>query len=506
VSLRGYSVPFSRRSVCSFPFEKHQELIEYGHLRVCRQGGPKLTKSPIVRLRQAACTAVLLFCIATCGVAQTFKTLASFNGANGMSPGYGALVQGLDGSFYGTTEQVAVIFKITPGGTLTKLADLGGGTPYAGLELATDGDLYGTTSTTVFRTTSKGTQTTVHTFEFRQGNAPFGGLLQLGNGTLYGTAYSGGENGNAGTVYAVTPGGSFDRLYSFCSQPNCTDGANPFAVLIKGTDGNLYGTTFNGGTATSGCGGSGCGTVFKINASSKALTTLYSFCSQANCTDGANPDAGLVQASDGNFYGTTFQGGGSNLGTIFRIAPDGTLTTLYSFCSQTKCPDGANPTAALVQATDGNLYGTTRGAGAEHFGTIFKITLGGSFSALHSFEPADGGNPLAGLLQATNGNLYGTTYSEGANGVGTVYEFSVGLKPFAQALPDSGKVGATVKILGYKLKGSTAVSFNGTPALFTVVSNTEIKVAVPSGATTGFVTVTTPSGTLKSNKKFQVLH
>jgi uncharacterized repeat protein (TIGR03803 family) len=194
------------------------------------------------------------------------------------------------------------------------------------------------------------------------------------------------------------------------------------------------------------------GTVFRITAGGK-LTTLYDFCSQANCTDGSYPN-GLVQATNGDFYGTTNQSGAYGAGTVFKITPAGTLTTLYNFCSQTNCADGAYP--------------------------------------------------LAGLMQDTNGNLYGTTFEGGAYGLGTVFTLSVGLGPFVETQTTSGKVGAAVKILGTNLTGATSVTFNGTPALFTVVRPSEITTTVPAGATTGTVQVVTPSGTLSSNVSFRV--
>jgi len=151
---------------------------------------------------------------------------------------------------------------------------------------------------------------------------------------------------------------------------------------VQASDGNFYGTTFRGGA-------NGYGMVFKITPGG-TLITLHSF----NGTDGSYSQAGLVQATDGNFYGTT-SGGGTNCypyecGTVFKITPNGTLTTLYNFCSQSNCSDGDNPTAALVQATDGNFYGTTEGGGASGncgshgCGTLFKITPGGMLPTVHA--------------------------------------------------------------------------------------------------------------------------
>ena|SRR5579863_7632481 len=194
-------------------------------------------------------------------------------------------------------------------------------------------------------------------------------------------------------------------------------------------------------------------------------------------------------------------------GTVFKITPSGTLTALHSFAGYPT--DGSEPLAGLVQATDGNLYGTTYSGGPNDEGTVFEITPTGGLTTLYAFCPqsgcADGSNPLAALVQDTNGTLYGTTLLGGANGDGTLFSLSVGLGPFVEMQPISGKVGAAVKILGTNLTGATSVSFNGTAATFTVVSSSFIKTTVPAGATTGTVQVVTPSGTLLSNVPFRVL-
>ena len=188
-------------------------------------------------------------------------------------------------------------------------------------------------------------------------------------------------------------------------------------------------------------------------------------------------------------------------------SPAQTFTTLYSFCSQPNCRDGSNPLAGLVQATNGNLYGTTSSGGEfNNNGTVFEITLKGALTTVYDFTGGpDGSLPFAGLVQATNGNLYGATYGAGANGVGTIFGLDEGLGPFVTFVQAAGKVGQTGPILGQGLTGTTSVSLNGTPANFTVVSDTFITATVPAGATTGYVTVTTPSGTLTSNVPFHVI-
>src|ERR1035441_6913890 len=349
------------------------------------------------------------------------------------------------------------------------------------------------------------TLTTLYSFcsqsRCTDGDGPRAGLVQTTNGDLYGTTAAGGANRLGGTVFKITPGGTLTTLYSFCSQTNCTDGSNSFAGLVQAANGDLYGTTGDGGA-------NGYGAVFKITPSG-TLTTLYNFCSQTNCTDGAGPQAGLVQAANGNLYGTTSSYPFNTGGTIFKITPSGTLTTLYSFCSQSGCTDGEGPRAGLVQATNGDFYGTTDGGGSNNGGTVFKITPSGTLTTLYTFCSqsgcTDGASPNAGLVQDTNGDFYGTTSAGGANGGGTVFRLSVGLGTFVAPRPPYGKVGAAIKILGTNLTGATSVSFNGTAAVFTVVSPSLITTTLPAGASSGKVQVVTPSGTLSSNASFLVV-
>ena len=239
----------------------------------------------------------------------------------------------------------------------------------------------------------------------------------------------------------------------------------------------------------------------------QTFTTLFSF-------DSAGAPNRLVQATNGDFYGTTSDGG-AGYGTVFTIIPGGTLTTLYSFCSQGACTDGENP-SGLVQATNGDLYGTTSHGGAfgngcapYGCGTVFKITPSGTLTTLYTFCSqsgcTDGETPETGLVQATNGDLYGTTFYGGAYNGGTIFRLSVGLGPFVETQPSSGNVGAAVNILGTDLTGATSVSFDGTAAVFTVVGHSLITATVPAGASSGEVQVVTPGGTLSSNVPFQVV-
>jgi uncharacterized repeat protein (TIGR03803 family) len=470
----------------------------------------------------------LNFCVRACALfvlwattavtlpAQTFKTLHSFDNTDGAFPD-APPVQASDGNFYGTTQNggntacalgCGTVFKLTPNGKLTTFSFDGtnGSDPYAGLVQAANGDFYGTTSSggtdngngncptncgTVFKITPGGKLTTLYNFNYTDGSGPLGSLLLATNGNYYGTTQGGGSTG-AGTVFKITPSGTLTTLHTFT---NGEDGGLPIGRLIQATDGNLYGTAWTGGT-------SNYGTVFKMTPSG-TLTTLHSFAS----TDGALPFAGLVQATDGDFYGTTEEGGTSSYGTVFKITPKGKLTTLHSFSGGT---DGDTPISPLVQATDGNFYGTASYDGKyPNFGTVFKITPSGKLTTLHNFDSTDGSYPYAGLVQATNGKFYGATFAGGSSSAcqfacGTVFSLSVGLGPFVETLPTSGKVGAAVRILGTNLTGATSVTFNGTAAKFKVISKSEIKTDVPSGATTGTVEVKTTKNTLKSNVVFRV--
>jgi uncharacterized repeat protein (TIGR03803 family) len=267
--------------------------------------------------------------------------------------------------------------------------------------------------------TPSGTLTTLYNFcsepDCTDGSAPYAGLMQGTDGDFYGTTSSGGANTNweycrsgCGTVFRISPSGALKTLYSFCAQSACSDGLVPIGGLLQATNGDFYGTTSGGGAK-------GGGTVFKITPAGK-LTTLYTF----DSASGVNPQAGLIQALDGDFYGTTFNGGAEGCchGTVFKITPGGVLTVLHSFCSESHCADGENPYAGLVQATDGSFYGATTIGGAKGGGTVFKITPTGTLTTLYSFcsqsNCADGNQPWAGLVQGTDGDFYGTTYFGGA--------------------------------------------------------------------------------------------
>lgn len=441
---------------------------------------------------------------------RSFSTLHTFSGTDGASPVAG-LIQATDGNLYGTTQfggtgSEGTVFKISRQGALKTVYSFcslpgckDGEELPAGVIQGSDGNLYGTTEFggaanlgSVFKLTRAGALTTLNSFSGGAGGSVPGAALAQGtDGKFYGTTSADGAH-LAGTFFRITRGGVFKALQSF----DGTSGSNGNSTLIQASDGNFYGTTYSGGTQSS-------GSVFKVDSSGN-LASLYEFCSQNTCADGSAPQAGVLEGADGNFYGTTSGGGANGKGTAFKLSPSGTLTTLHSF----NTTDGAAPSAGLIQATDGNFYGTTPQGGAHASGTVFRLTPGGEVTTLYSFcaqtSCTDGSTPNGAVVQATDGNLYGTTSSD-ATGFGTVYRVSLGLAPFIATQTKSGAVGATVVILGTDLTGATSVTFNGTAATqFTVLSKSEIKATIPTGATTGTVIVTTPAGALSSNSVFVV--
>ena len=459
--------------------------------------------------------------------AQTFTTLITFNVANGWDPAAQSLVQGLDGSLYGTTFE---------------------------------GGLYG--GGTIFKLSKNGQLVTVHNFcalsGCADGQEPAAGLIQATDGSFYGTTEFGGQGFYPeGTLFSMSPTGEFATLYSFCQQYNgwygCLDGSNPQGQLAQGVNGDIYGTTPGGGNNFGG--------VAFVAAPHGPLTILYSFCSQLDCADGQGPYAGLTVGLDGDLYGTTIGGGSAFSGTVFRLSSDGAESVVYNSCSQrgssfhrcfnsagvgilTQGPDGSfygtggaglygdgstsRLTAngdlitlhnfhgtdgsfadSILQASDGNLYGTTRSGGKNGLGTIFQITAQGVFKTIHDFDaPVNCVDNCYGdsiLMQATDGNLYGTYTAVAQYSYAAIFRLELGLRPFVQARPGLAKHSSQVDLLGQGLEGATSVSFNGIPASFNVISDTFILAIVPADANSGYITVTTASGTLKSNVPFHVL-
>jgi uncharacterized repeat protein (TIGR03803 family) len=405
---------------------------------------------------------VVLF--ASAGANSKEKTLYDFRGCSDGEGPAGSLIADGAGNLYGTTGGggggtgcdngsggCGAVFELSPDRHETVLYAFAGGSdgafPNAGLAADNAGNLYGTTERegnpscpgggcgTVFKLAPDGTESVLYAFQGdSDGWAPFSGLIADGSGNLYGeTGYGGSYSGSdceangCGTVFEVQPDGTKSTLYNF---EGGSDGAGPGFGLTLDSLGNFYGTTGSGGG--SGCGGIGCGTVFKI-AANGTESVLYAFQGGA---DGAGP-VGVTVDSAGNLYGATQAGGTctfdeNNCGTVFKLAPDGTKIVLYNFQGG---DDGLTPWAPLILDTKGDLYGTTfvgggkgckrplapeRGAGC---GTVFKVTPDGKETALYAFVHEDGANPLSGsLFLGAHGELYGAAPSGGKGKNGVVFE------------------------------------------------------------------------------------
>ncbi len=368
---------------------------------------------------------------------QTLTTLHSFSGDDGFIP-QASLAQANNGSFLGVTaagggSDRGVVFKISPDGALTVLHDFTGGADGGiptGLVKGLGNQFYGTTYVggsnpfcpgcgTVFRIVIGGRVTSLFSFfGFGDGANPLGGVVLGSDREFYGTTL-GGPLSVYGTVYKITIKGDVTPLWQFSGGD---DGGAPVAPPVEGNDGNFYGTTLGGPHSLN-------GTIFVITPAG-ALKPLYGF---TGGSDGGGP-SGLVLGSDGNFYGTTAYGGTNvniGFGTVFKISPAGTLTTLHRFSGV----DGRTPFAELVQGSDGDFYGTTEAGGASDRGTVFKISSAGTLTTLHSFGGPDGATPEGPVVQGRDGNFYGTTASGGAStncgsgGCGTVFQLSVPLVP-----------------------------------------------------------------------------
>ena len=404
-----------------------------------------------VQLFRIVTLAVAMLVLATFSTplqAQTYSALYEFGGQtkDPENPQYSGLIaQGRDGELYSTAPATPLglcsfcgaVFKITPSGTVTVVYDFNdatgsGYTPFGGVVLGTDGNFYGTTKAggnfnegTLFKITASGTLTTPYNFgtckyPCKEGLYPKAPPVQGTDGNFYGTAPNLNDGTNTGVVYKITSAGKFTTIHAF----DFTAGYNPNAPLIQGSDGNFYGTTTLGGkTVTPTCvatfSSATCGTVFKITTAGK-VTTLYKF----GKTDGAGPLGPVIQGTDGSFYGTTSEGGTSGLGVVFKLTSAGVLTVLHDFNGT----DGKTPDAGLVQANDGNFYGVASAGGTLGFGTIFKITSTSdhTFSVLYNFDSTHGATPEVALMQHTNGILYGDTDSGDSHGYGVFYSLNIG--------------------------------------------------------------------------------
>jgi uncharacterized repeat protein (TIGR03803 family) len=466
------------------------------------------------KIAAARLTFCMMLLFATAASAQTYKVLNNMkvNSTTGpYSPEYlGVFAQARDGNLYttvqlGGTSAHGVVVRLTPAGQLTVIHNFvpsTGNVPRGGLTLGTDGNLYGTTCQggnfndgVVFKISTGGNYTVLHHLNINnaEGTCPEAAPVQGTDGNFYGTTTEA-PNPHVGTVYKMTPSGGLTTLYLFnvVNSPCCTapNGEGPLALTL-GTDGNFYGTAKNGGTST-------YGTIFKISTTGR-FALLHSFSGPTK--DGGVPIGPIIQASDGNLYGMTNDGI-----LVYKITPTGAFHGIFTLTQST----GDLMFAGFTQATDGKLYTASSSLGAGGVGTIFSLTTGGTPSVIHPFSLANldsgGSSPQVSLFQHTNGKLYGNTTNGGSGLGGVFYSLDMGLAPFVSLLPplSSGKVGKVIQLLGQGFTGTTAVKFNGTVAPFSVVSNTYVTATVPNGATTGSITVTTPGGTLKSNKQFRV--
>ncbi len=411
----------------------------------------------------------------------------------------GVLVRDAQGNLYGTTwgggaYSDGTVFKLDTSGNETVLYSFTGppygAYPQAGLVRDAQGNLYGTTywggvsnSGTVFKLDTSGNETVLHSFGENSGDGtyPSAGLVRDAQGNLYGTTAFGGAYGGSGTVFKVDPTGNETVLYSFTGTGG--DGRVPYAGLVRDAQGNLYGATWGGGAYSD-------GTVFKLDTSGNE-TVLYSF---TGPPDGAYPQAGLVRDAQGNLYGTTYRGGVSNSGTVFKLDTSGNETVLHSF---TGPPDGAYPQADLVRDAQGNLYGTTYHGGVSDSGTVFKLDKKDEETVLYSFEFSNhgGGYPFAGLVRDAQGNLYGTAESWGPYYYGTVFKLtplpattttltsSPNPSSYGQAVTFTAAVTSS---LGAPLDGETVSFMNGATSLGT---------GTLSGGSASFATSALPVGT-----------
>jgi uncharacterized repeat protein (TIGR03803 family) len=359
------------------------------------------------------------------------------NCTDGSGP-YAGLTSDEAGNFYGATltggaYDEGAVFKLTEAGKMTVLYSFTGKTdgagPLASLVRDKEGNLYGTTNFggdsscdcgTVFKLNSTGELTVLYAFKGgTDGASPFGGVIRDNAGNIYGTTFYGGDANcyeyGCGTVFKLDTAGNETVLHRFTGAP---DGENPYlGSLALDAKGNLYGTTWEGGTA------SNWGTVFRVSQSGKE-TVLHSFAGYPN--DGENPYAGVILDKERNLYGTAASGGSSGAGVVFKLNNKGKETILYTFLGGT---DGADPESSLIRDAEGNLYGTTWAGGYPGSGTVFKVLKNGAEVVLRKFSGAGGLSPIAGVLRNKAGNVYGTTFYGGEGsacnneeGCGVVYE------------------------------------------------------------------------------------
>jgi uncharacterized repeat protein (TIGR03803 family) len=458
-----------------------------------------------------------MFLAALTASAQTYTKLYTWPEDTRNDTGIGLaglMTQGRDGNLYGTigddnSNAAGSAFVMTTSGGFTRiysfctlLSCADGNGPWGGLTLGKDGNLYGTTTYggthnagTAFKLTPTGTLSTLWSFDNgTDGAAPWYPLLQGIDGNFYGvssTIY----NGDYGAFYKLVPTATLPYKESVLVDFNYTNGNNA-NLPVQGTDGNFYGSSLSGGSK-------GLGTISKVTGSG-TITVLHNFIGYP--TDGTYPIGQTVQGNDGAFYGVTYQGGASNIGSIFKINSAGTFTLLHSFTGYPS--DGNHPRSGLLLGSDGNFYGTTLSGGKANSGVIYKVTPAGQVTILYNLcslaNCTDGFSTYTPLIQHTNGKFYGSTSGNSLGG-SYFYRLDLGLSPFVKIVNWSGKVGTSVELLGQDFLATTGVSFNGVSASFNAVSDTYMTATVPAGALTGTVTVTTLTSSLASNRAFLVV-
>jgi uncharacterized repeat protein (TIGR03803 family) len=451
--------------------------------------------------------AVVLFAILSAApvpaAAQTYSVVSQFFGIpNG--PQYvaqtGQIPQGRDGNLYGTSHEggtsgIGTFFNVSPSGTETTLYSFSGPDgdyPFYGLTLGSDGNFYGSSGLggtsnlgVVYKITPAGAITVLHNFtNTGDGLEPNSPPVQGVDGNYYGIT----TQLPGSVVYKITPAGVLTTLHTMTSADGYDGGG-----LTRGSDSNFYGASYYGGTNNE-------GTFFKVTPSG-VYTVLYNF----NSTTGYQAFAPPFQGTDSKFYGVTSGGGTNGDGVIYRVTTSGAYTVLHNFNTAT---DGGMPHGGLIQATDGNFYGTNTVGGSLGGGTIFKITTAGVFSVVYNFNPNDGtgSDPESDLTQHTNGLLYGDTYYSEGGDYGVLYSLNIGAQAFARLASSSGHVANSVGIFGQGFSSKSVVKFDGVAATKIVPQGTTyITATVPAGALTGSVTVTTGPTTLTSNGIFKVL-
>jgi uncharacterized repeat protein (TIGR03803 family) len=424
--------------------------------------------------------------------AQTYTDLHDFNcNTDGCSARFpNLLAQGRDGNLYGTLPEggactsCGTVFRVTPSGVFTVFYNFDrttGAQPYSGLTLGLDGNFYGTTIGggangygTAFRISSTGALTTLHDFSFSEGE-PLVPPILAHDGNYY--AVTDGETQVSGIAYRISANGVFKALGTI---PQFA-----WSPLMHASDGYFYGSLEGDGV--------GYGSIFKMSKMG-AMTTIYSFDGTQKC-----PLGRLVQDSKGYLYGTTM----GNIGTIFKLTTKGVLTVLHDFDGIT----GNAPMGGLVLASDGNFYGGTWTGGSQDEGVLFQLASANNiYTMLYDAGSGTGGEWFFSTpVQHTNGTIYGLAYSGGAYGGGVFYSLDVGLPPFVALMTTSGTPGQTVQILGQGFNTASSVMFGSGSANFTVASDTYMTAVVPAQGTQGYVSVTTASSTLTSNKKFKVV-